>query len=88
MEADITDFVDNRINSNYYKLRANKKWSERNIEFNSCYEKLCNKLQEGQRKELDNLIDIKNSLIGYESEFAYKLGASDTYKIIKTLVNL
>ena len=63
MEADITDFVDNRINSNYYKLRANKKWSERNIEFNSSYEKLCNKLQEDQRKELDNLIDVKDNTL-------------------------
>ena len=88
MEDDITDFVDNRLNSNYYKLRANKKWNERNIEYNTSYEKLCNKLQTDQREELDNLIDVKNSLIGYESEFAYKLGASDAYKIIKLLVNL
>lgn len=81
MEKDLKDFIDKRINSNYYKLRNDKNWQEANEEYNISYEKLHRKLPKELQEELDNVIDLKNNLMYYESIFGYRIGISDTIRL-------
>ena len=81
MEDDLKDFIDKRINGNYYKLRNDKNWQEANEEYNISYEKLHKKLSKELQEELDNVIDLKNNLMDYESNFGYRIGISDTIKL-------
>lgn len=83
MDEALTDFIDKRINSNYYKLRKDTEWKKVNEEYKSSYEKFYNELQEDQQKELDNIIDLKNILMGYECNFGYKIGTNDTIKLLR-----
>lgn len=77
MNEALTNFIEKRINSNYYKLRKDVNWKKANDEYNASYKKFYDELQEEQQKRLDNIIDLKNILMGYESNFGYKVGASD-----------
>jgi hypothetical protein len=79
----LKDFIDRRINSNYYKLRNDEDWRETNAEYNFSYEKLHEKLPKEHQEELDNIIDLKNILMGYETNFGYKVGANDAIKLFK-----
>lgn len=81
MEDDLKDFIDKRINSNYYKLRNDEIWRNTNEEYNISYEKLHKKLPKELQEELDNVIDLKNNLMDYESNFGYRIGISDTIRL-------
>ena len=81
MEKDLKDFIDKRINSNYYKLRNDKNWQEANEKYNISYEKLHRKLPKELQEELDNVIDLKNNLMYHESIFGYRIGISETIRL-------
>ena len=77
----LKDFIDKRINSNYYKLRNDEDWRTINEEYKVSYEKLHEKLPKEHQEELDNIIDLKNILMGYECNFGYKVAILDTIRI-------
>ncbi len=83
MDQALKDFINKRIDSNYDRLRQDKEWNTTNEEYKQCYDKLYHNLQGEQKEQLDNIIDLKNNLIDYESIFSYKIGANDMLKLFK-----
>lgn len=83
MERDFENFTSERINHNYNKLRETKKWQEESNNFNNIYDSLYNELPLNQQEKLDKLIETKNSLMYFESCFAYKLAFIDIIKLFK-----
>ncbi len=83
MERDFEDFISERINHNYNKLRQTKYWQEEKDNFNNIYNNLYNNLTLNQQENLDKLIESKNSLMYFESCFAYKLAFIDVIKLFK-----
>lgn len=84
MNKGLTNYIDKRIDKNYYRLRENIEWKKVDEKYKRSYERFYNKLQEEQKKELDNIIDLKNTLMRYECIFGYKVGASDAIKLFKS----
>lgn len=83
MEEEIENFIDDRINKNYSYLSKSKKWQEANKEYHTAYDSLYQELTLEQQKKLENILSIKNILLGYESNFTYQLGKNDTLELIK-----
>ena len=83
MDKALTDFINKRINSNYHKLLQDEEWKKANEEYRKSYDKLYNEFQGEQEEELDDIIDLKHILMGYESIFAYKVGITDALKLFK-----
>ncbi len=83
MERDFEIFTSERINHNYNKLRKTRKWQEESKNYNKTYESLYNELEPKQKEKLDKLIETKNSLMYFESCFAYKLAFTDIIKLFK-----
>ena len=83
MEEDFENFIDERINNEYHKLRQTKKWRETVKQYNTAYNSLCEQLNEKQKKQFDEIMDIKNLLMGCESQFVYRLGFTDFIKSLK-----
>ena len=81
MDEALTEFVNKRINTNYYKLRNDEQWKEANTEYNLKYDKFYNNLSKEQQEELDKIIDLKNTLMEYESNFGYKVAIIDILKL-------
>lgn len=81
MEDDLKDFIDKRINSNYFKLRNAEDWRTTNENYKISYEKLHRRLPKELQEELDKIIDLKNILMKYECSFVYRVGISDTIKL-------
>ena len=77
MENDFEDFISERINHNYNKLRQTKKWQREVATFDFIYNSLYKELTVNQQEKLDRLIESKNSLTFFESCFAYKLAFCD-----------
>lgn len=84
MNKRLTNYIDKRIDKSYYKLREDTEWKKANEEYQRSYENFHNKLHREQKKELDNIIDLKNSLMRYETIFGYKVGATDIIKLFKS----
>ncbi len=80
MNEDFEEFITERINKGYYKLRRTDKWKTDSEQYANEYNELYNQLNEEQRNKLERIIDTKNLLTSYESEFAYKLGFTDFIK--------
>ncbi len=83
MDQALNDFINKRIDSNYDRLRQDKEWSTTNEEYKKFYNELYHKLPVEQKEQLDNIIDLKNNLIDYESVFAYRIGINDMLKLFK-----
>ena len=83
MEEDFANFIDERINSEYNKLRQTNKWQENLKKYDTAYSNFYEQLNEKQRKQFDEIMDIKNLLMSYESQFSYKLGFTDFIKSLK-----
>ena len=83
MEEDFENFIDERVNNEYHKLRQTKKWRETVKQYNTAYSSLYEQLNEKQKKQLDEIIDIKNLLNSCESQFTYRLGFADFIKTFK-----
>lgn len=83
MEKDFENFITERINHNYDKLRKTKKWQKEIDTFNLIHSNLYEELSLSQKEKLDKLIESKNSLMYFESIFAYKLAFSDIINIFK-----
>lgn len=83
MENDFEIFTSERINHNYSKLRRTRKWQEESNSFNNLYNSLYVDLTLNQQKKLDKLLETKNSLMYFESCFAYKLAFTDVIKLFK-----
>lgn len=83
MERDFEDFISERINHNYSKLRETKKWQEESKNYNKVYENLYNELEPKQKEKLDKLIETKNALMYFENCFVYKLAFKDIIEIYK-----
>lgn len=82
MEAEFEEFINERINNNYYKLRNNQKRKDIVNEYDKLYNVLYNELSKEQKKQLEELSDIKNSITDLESCFAYKIGLLDCLEFI------
>ena len=83
MERDFEEFISERINHNYSKLRKTRKWQEESNNYNKIYESLYNELRAKQKEKLDKIIETKNSLMYFESCFSYKLAFNDVIKLLK-----
>lgn len=83
MECDFETFTSERINHNYSKLRKTRKWQEESKVFNELYNSLYKDLTLNQQDKLDKLLEAKNSLMYFESCFAYKLAFTDVIKLLK-----
>ena len=83
MDKALTEFINKRIKSTYHKLLQDEEWKKANEEYRKSYDKLYNELQGEQEEELDDIIDLKHILMGYENIFAYKVGVSDAIKLFK-----
>lgn len=83
MERDFEEFISERINHNYSKLRKTRKWQEESNNYNKIYESLYNELGAKQKEKLDKIIETKNSLMYFESCFSYKLAFNDVIKLLK-----
>ena len=61
MEDDLKDFIDKRINSNYYKLRNAEDWRTTNENYKISYEKLHRRLPKELQEsaKVDGATDIK-----------------------------
>lgn len=85
MEAEFEEFINERINNNYHKLRKNKRRKDTVIEYDKLYNNLYKQLSTEQQEQLEELSDMKNSLTDFESCFAYKIGMLDCFEFIYSL---
>lgn len=83
MENDFEDFVNERISHNYSELKETRRWKKESKEFNSTYFSLYKELNTEQQKMLEKIIESKNSLMYFESQFAYKLAIKDIMMLFK-----
>lgn len=83
MEEDFENFIDERINNEYHKLRQTKKWRENAKQYDTAYSNFYEQLNEKQKKQFDEIMDIKNLLNSCESQFVYRLGFTDFIKSLK-----
>lgn len=82
-EKEFNNFIEERINQNFSKLSSSQEFQKANHLFNSNYSSFYETLTLENKKKLEDLYAIINKINGYENCIAYKIGFSDSLKILK-----
>ena len=78
---DFNDFIEERINQNFSKLKSNNNYKKLNNLFNNSYYAFINNLNSKDKRELEDLYSMNNKISSYEIFLAYKIGFCDGIKL-------
>lgn len=81
----LNNFIDERLQSNYFLLQKNTDYVDLNNRFNSQYREFIKNLSDEDLRVLENIIDMKNCLLSEEVYLSYKIGFSDGIKFNKEI---